>query len=114
MSRIEERVSVATDLSVCGEALAQIGRPSMPHSESPLRSIAFFFVLLTNTAAIAQDSGDGDSEYMFYADQYARCAAFFAIAADALASLGDHKTALTYQEYRYGASMYSFFFGSSR
>ena len=81
----------------------------MPHSASPLRSIAFFFVLLTNTAAIAQDSGDADSEYMYFADQYARCAAFFAIATEAMASLGDHKTALTYQEYRYGASMYSLF-----
>ena len=80
----------------------------MPFIARPVRLIAFMLVLLTNPVAIAQGDIKADSKEMAYAEQYARCATFFAIAVESLANLGDHKTALTYQEYQYGASMYLF------
>ena len=80
----------------------------MPVIARPVRSIAFMLVLLTNSVAIAQDDMKAESQDMSYVEQYARCATFFAIAVESLANLGDHKTALTYQEYQYGATMYLF------
>lgn len=70
---------------------------------SARRSIPIVLLLSANWAVLGEDNTEPDSQYLHYADQYARCAVFFAIAAEALAALGDSKTALTYQEYQYGA-----------
>ena len=106
-SGIEGCVSAFRPLSGSGVWLVLRGRVSMPLSARPLRSIALMLILFACPAVIAQDGSTEDSNPMYEVEQYARCAAFFGVALEALARLGEHKTALTYQEYQYGAALYS-------